>query len=96
MSETTVDEIMSMEEDAKRFAIIHFDNNIAERSVRPAVLQQKNSGETQSILMSIFRTIKRRGGHPVNTVVAALRQWCTTGILPELSDMLVSDPETQK
>ena len=83
-------------EDAIRFAIILFDNNNAERSVRLAVLQRKNSAETQSILMSIFRTIKQRGSHPVNTVVAALGQWCTTGILPELSNILASDPETQK
>lgn len=78
---------------------VPFDNNFAERSVRPAVLQRKNSGgnrsengaETQSLLMSIFRTIKQRGGHPVNTVVAALSHWCTSGILPEISDILVPD-----
>jgi hypothetical protein len=52
------------------------DNNHAERTLRPAVIMRKNSyangsedgAETQAVLMSVFRTLKQRGHHPVATV----------------------------
>ena len=68
------------------------DNNYAEREIRPAVVMRKNSygngsGEgalTQSVLMSVFRTLKRRGHDPIATVVAALKTRLRTGQLPPL------------
>jgi transposase len=66
------------------------DNNPAEREVRPAVIMRKNSfhnmseegAATQAIYMTLFRTLKRRGHNPVETVVNALKQYVATGELP--------------
>ena len=74
---------------------VPFDNNHAERSIRPAVIMRKNSygnrstdgAETQSILMSVFRTLKQRNLSPTDTLSAALRQYCLTGILPSLTEI---------
>jgi transposase len=52
---------------------VPFDNNHAERQIRPAVMARKNSyangsddgSETQSVLMSVFRTLNQRGHNPV-------------------------------
>ena len=71
---------------------VPFENNAAEREIRPAVVMRKNSycnrsdqgAETQSVLMSIFRTLKQRGLSPVDTVVAAMREYNLTGNLPAL------------
>lgn len=71
---------------------VPFDNNHAEREIRPAVLMRKNSFHnmsaagalTHSILMTVFRTLQRRGHHPVDTLVAALRESVATGHLPAL------------
>jgi len=71
---------------------VPFDNNHAEREVRPAVLMRKNSFQnmseagalTHSILMTVFRTLKRRGHNPVDTLVEALREYVATGALPPL------------
>ena len=68
------------------------DNNHAEREIRPAVIARKNSygngsedgALTQSVLMSVFRTLKQRGHHPVATVVAALRDYLQNNQLPPL------------
>lgn len=68
------------------------DNNHAEREIRPAVIMRKNTqcnqshrgAETQAILMSIFRTLKRRDLDPLNEVVQALREYSLTGGLPPL------------
>jgi transposase len=59
---------------------VPFDNNHAERSIRPAVIIRKNSygnrsqrgADCQSVLMSVFRTLKQRGHDPVTTVCRAL------------------------
>ncbi len=75
------------------------DNNHAERQIRPAVIIRKNSlcnrseqgALTQSVLMSIYRTLKLRGRDPVPTVVAALREWVTTGKLPPLPPAVTAD-----
>src|SRR5262249_32498689 len=62
-------------------AEVPFDNNHAERQIRPAVVARKNSyangsedgAETQAVLMSVFRTLKQRGHNPVSAVLAAIR-----------------------
>lgn len=66
------------------------DNNHAEREIRFAVIMRKisygNRSEdgalTQSILMSVFRTLKRRGYNPVDTLSSALSEYIRTGQLP--------------
>jgi len=48
---------------------VPFDNNHAERQIRPAVIMRKNilcnrseaGAQTQSVLMSVYRTLKLRG-----------------------------------
>jgi transposase len=72
--------------------LVPFDNNHAERSIRPAVIIRKNSygnrsrrgADCQAVLMSIFRTLKQRGHDPIRTVIAALREYILTGKLPPL------------
>lgn len=73
---------------------VPFENNHAEREVRPAVISRKNSfgnrsergAVTQAVLMSVFRTLKQRGHDPVPTVVEALRHYLTKGTLPPLPE----------
>jgi transposase len=68
------------------------DNNHGEREIRPAVIMRKNSlangsqegAFTQAVLMSIFRTLKRRGHDPVRTLINAVREYLKTGKLPPL------------
>ena len=71
---------------------VPFDNNHAERTIRPAVIIRKNSqgnrsqqgADCQAVLMSVFRTLKQRGHDPIRTVTAALAEYLTTGKLPPL------------
>jgi len=71
---------------------VPFDNNHAERAIRPAVIIRKNSyanrsdrgADTQAVLMSIYRTLKQRGHHPVQTITQAIESFLTTGQLPAL------------
>lgn len=71
---------------------VPFDNNHAERQIRPAVILRKNilcnrsagGADTQAVLMSIFRTLKLRGHDPTRTIASALRQLLQTGKLPPL------------
>lgn len=78
---------------------VPFDNNFGERSIRGAVIMRKNSfnnrsdkgARTQSVLMSVFFTIKQRGMNPVNTVKKALKIYIKTGTLPKLADITASD-----
>ncbi len=71
---------------------VPFDNNHAERSIRPAVIIRKNShgnrsqkgADCQAVLMSVFRTLKQRGHDPIRTVTAALAEYLATGKLPPL------------
>jgi transposase len=73
---------------------VPFDNNAAERGIRPAVIIRKNSygnrsergADCQAVLMSIFRTLKQRGHDPIRTIVAALVQYLTTGQLSPLPE----------
>ena len=68
------------------------DNNAAEREIRPAVVMRKTrygtgSAEgalTPSVLMSVFRTLKRRGHDPICTVVDAVKTKLKTGQFPPL------------
>jgi len=72
------------------------DNNHGEREIRPAVIMRKNTqcnqsdrgAETQAMLMTIFRTLKRRGLDPLDEVVQALRHYSLTGKLPPLPNAL--------
>ncbi len=73
---------------------VPFDNNTAERAIRPAVIIRKNSygnrsergADCQAVLMSIFRTLKQRGHDPVRTIINALATYLTTRQLPPLPE----------
>ncbi len=75
------------------------DNNHAEREIRPAVIMRKNSlcnrsrvgAEAQAVLMSIYRTLRLRGRDPLETIVEALREYVSTGVLPPLPSPSRSD-----
>jgi len=75
---------------------VPFDNNHAERIIRPAVIIRKNSyangsedgANAQAVLMSVYRTLKQRGHNPIQTIVAALRTYLSTGVLPPLPDRI--------
>ena len=78
---------------------VPFENNLAERMIRPAVLIRKNSqsnrsqkgAATQAVLMSIYRTLKLRGHNPTDTIADALRTYLQTGQLPPLPTESVAD-----
>lgn len=71
---------------------VPFENNHAERAIRPAVIIRKNSlsnrsdrgAETQAILMSVYRTLKQRGHPPIKTIIDAVKAYLSTGQLPPL------------
>ena len=73
-------------------AAVPFDNNAAERAIRPAVIIRKNSygnrsergADTQAVLMSIYRTLKQRGHDPLKTITNGLAEYLKTGKLPSL------------
>jgi len=73
---------------------VPFENNAAERAIRPAVIIRKNSygnrsqrgADCQSVLMSVFRTLKQRGHDPIRTIIAALTDYLTTKQLPALPE----------
>jgi transposase len=73
-------------------ADVPFENNHAERAIRPAVIIRKNSyanrslrgSDTQAVLRSIFRTLKQRGYDLLDSIVQALKTYLTTGLLPSL------------
>ena len=68
------------------------DNNAGERAIRPAVMIRKNSycnhsergALTQSVLMSVFRTLRLRNHQPLDTILAALSEYSNTGTIPPL------------
>ena len=78
---------------------VPFDNNHAERCIRPAVIIRKNSygnrsqqgADCQAVLMSVFRTLKQRGHDPIRTIVAAIEKFLLTGKLPPLPTKTTSD-----
>ena len=78
---------------------VPFDNNLAERAVRPAVVIRKNSyanrsqqgADIQAVLMTIYRTLKQRGHNALQTITNALRTYVTTGLLPPLPPKAAPD-----
>ena len=78
---------------------VPFENNLAERSIRPAVILRKNSygnrseqgAVTQSVFMSVFFTLKKRGHNPVKAVQDALTAYLQTGKMPGLPKKITSD-----
>lgn len=74
------------------YPAIPFENNCAERMIRPAVILRKNSqsnrsdrgATTQAVLMSVYRSLHLRGHDPLRTIAAALRTYLQTGNLPPL------------
>ena len=78
---------------------IPYDNNFAERQIRPAVILRKNSqcnhsdkgAATQAVMMSVYQTLKLRGMNPLNTMVSAMNQYMKTGKLPPLPDKSTTD-----
>jgi transposase len=68
------------------------DNNAGERAIRPAVMIRKNSycnhsdrgALTQSVLMSVLRTLRVRGHQPLDTILQALASYAKTGVMPPL------------
>jgi len=78
---------------------IPFENNFAERMIRPAVILRKNSQSnrsdrgavTQAVLMSVYRTLRLRGHDPLQTIATALRTSLQTGHLPPLPPAIVAD-----
>jgi len=73
---------------------VPFENNFAERQIRPAVILRKNGqsnrsdrgAATQAVLMSVYRTLRLRGLNPTQTITAALRTYLETGTLPPLPE----------
>ena len=80
------------------FAGVPADNNQAEREVRPAVLMRKASygnqsergAATRAVLMTVYRTLKRRGHDPLQVLTTALRTYAATGELPPLPEKIGS------
>ena len=74
------------------YADVAFENNFAERQIRPAVILRKNGqsnrsdrgAATQAVLMSVYRTLRLRGLNPTKTIANALKAYLTTGQLPPL------------
>ena len=83
------------------YANVPFENNFAERQIRPAVILRKNSqsnrsqrgAATQAVLMSICRTLKLRGHDPSRTIAAALKSYIQTGKLPPIPPPTVANAE---
>ena len=81
------------------YPAVPWENNFAERQVRPAVILRKNSqsnrsergAAAQAVLMSIMRTLDLRSHDPVTTVAEALRQRRIDGELPPLPPPAVAD-----
>ena len=71
---------------------VPFDNNRAEREIRPAVIARKNSfqnasergAQTQAVMMTVYRTLKLRGLDLIATIGDALNKYIATGKLPAL------------
>ncbi len=74
------------------------DNNFAERQIRPAVILRKNSQSNrsdrgaaiQTVLMSVYRTLRLRGLDPTKTIADALKTYLITGTLPPLPEQITA------
>ena len=79
---------------------VPFDNNHCEREIRSAVVMRKNSygnrsldgAQTQAVLMSIFRTLRKTACNPITVVVNALRVSIKTGKLPPMTTAQTLSP----
>ena len=80
-----------------RISLLHeanvpFDNNHAERGIPHAVLIRKNSysnhsrrgEEAQAVSMSVYRTLKQGGHHPIGIIIKAIESHLITAVLPPL------------
>lgn len=80
------------------YADVPFENNFAERQIRPAVILRKNSqsnrsergAATQAVLMSVYRTLKLRSLNPTKAIADALKTYVSTGILPPLPQPVIA------
>jgi transposase len=71
---------------------VPFENNFAERQIRPAVILRKNSqsnrsergAATQAVLMSVYRTHRLRGLARTKTIAEGLKTYLATGQLTTL------------
>lgn len=78
---------------------VPFENNLAERAIRPAVIVRKNSygnrsekgADAQAVFLTIFQTLKKRGHNPITTITSALTTYLQTGQLPPLPAKITSD-----
>ena len=78
---------------------IPFENNFAERQIRPAVILRKHSQSnrsdrgaiTQAVLMSVYRTLRLPGHDPLQTIADALRTYLQAGQLPSLPPGIIAD-----
>jgi len=78
---------------------VPFENNLAERMIRPAVILRKISqgnrrekgAAAQAVLMSVYRTLKLAGMDPLATIASALRTYLADGQLPPLPVESVAD-----
>jgi len=77
---------------------VPFENNLAERMIRPAVVLRKNSqsnrsekgAAAQAVLMSVYRTLQLRGHDPLKVIPDALRTYLSTGTLSPLPEPIVA------
>jgi hypothetical protein len=48
--------------------------------------QSDRGALTQSVLMTVLRTLRVRGHHPLDTILNALAQYAETGLMPPLQE----------
>ena len=78
---------------------VPYENNFAERMIRPAVVLRKNhpsnrsqkGAAAQALLMSVYQTLKLRGHDPTRTITDALRSYLQTDSLPPLPAPPIAD-----
>lgn len=78
---------------------VPFDNNFAERQIRPAVILRKNSqsnrshqgAATQAVLMTVYRTLKLRAHNPTKSIASALQTYLATEKLPPLPPPIIAN-----